>query len=134
MAAESGVTGTILTPAIGGQGFMYAQEVTVEYSSNAAITMSTLAADTNNGSYGASDITLPTTSGTIAKTKFIISPNKWKLCWFQFASTDPTFKIFTEGFAVRCKNWGAKEPYKQLNPFQDVNPYFSPKGGQGGQT
>jgi hypothetical protein len=133
-SAEAEVTGTILTPAIGGQGFMYAQEVTVEYSSNAAITMSTLAADTNNGSYGASDITLPTTSGTIAKTKFIISANKWKLAWFQFASTDPTFKIFTEGFAVRCKNWGSKEPYKQLNPFQDVNPYFSPKGGQGGQT
>ncbi len=132
-STEAEVTGTILTPAIGGQGFMYAQEVTVEYSSNAAITMSTLAADTNNGSYGASDITLPSTGGTIAKTKFLISTNKWKLAWFQFASTDATFKIFTEGFAVRCKNWGSREPYKQLNPFQDVNPYFSPKGGQGAQ-
>lgn len=130
--AES-VTGKVLTPAIGGQGFMFAQEVTVEYSSNAPVTLSTIAADTNNGSYGASDITLPTTSGTIAKTKFLLSTNKFKLAWFQFTSTDATFKVFTEGFAVRLKDWGTKQPYRQLNPFQMVNPYFPSKGGFGGE-
>ena len=88
-STETGVTGTVLTPAIGGKGFVFIQEVTVEYSSNASITLSTLAADTNNGSYGASDVTLPTTSGAIAKTKFLLSANKAKLFWFQFAKYGP---------------------------------------------
>jgi len=113
---------------------MYAQEVTVEYQSNADITLSSLATDTNNGSFGAPDIILPTTNGVIAKTKFLVGVNKWKLMWFQFSSTDPTFRVFTEGFAVRCKNWGSKEPYKQLNPFEETNPYFPRKGGEGGQN
>ncbi len=130
-STEAGVIGKVLTPAIGGQGFMFIQEVTVEYSSNAAVTLSILAADTNNGSYGAADVTLPTTNGTIAKTKFLVSVNKGKLFWFQFQSSDPTFKIFTEGFAVRCKDWGSRQPYKQLNPFQPVNQAFVPDGGFG---
>ena len=116
-STETGVTGTVLTPAIGGKGFVFIQEVTVEYSSNASITLSTLAADTNNGSYGASDVTLPTTSGAIAKTKFLLSANKAKLFWFQFQSTDPTFKIYTDGFAVRIKDWGKPDPFRMMNPF-----------------
>lgn len=127
-------TGTLLTPAIGGQGFMYVQEVTVEYSSNNVITLSTIAADGLNGSYGALDVTLPSTSGAIAKTRFFLSPNKAKLYWFKFVSSDPTFKVYTDGFAVRCKNWGTQEPFKQLNPFTDINPYFPQKGGLGGEN
>ena len=127
------IIGAVLTPAIGGQGFMYAQEVTVEYSSNSPNLLSIIAADTNNGSYGAADVTLPGTGGVITKTKFILSPNKWKLCFFQFSGGDTSFRVFTDGFAVRCKNWGAKEPFKQLNPFADINPYFPQKGGFGGE-
>ena len=132
--SESGVVGTLLTPAIGGQGWMFAQEVTVEYQSNAAITLSTIAADGGNGSYGAPDITLPSTSGVIAKTKFLIGTNKFKLAWWQFASSDPTFRVFTDGFSVRCKNFGTKDPFKSMNPFMMINPYFPDKGGQGGQV
>ena len=126
--------GTVLTPAIGGKGFMFIQEVTVEYSSNSDVTLSTIAADTNSGSYGPADITLPTTSGTIAKTKFLLGANKGKLFWFQFASSDPAFKIFTDGFAVRCKDWGTNLPFRQMNPFTDINPYFAQKGGFGGEN
>ena len=123
----------LLTPAIGGQGFMYAQEVTVEYSASAPLTLSTLAADAGNGSYGAADVILPSTGGAIAKTKFLVGTNKWKMAWWGFASTDPTFKVFTEGFSIRCKNWGSKEPYKQVNPFEEINPFFPRKGGFGGE-
>ncbi len=130
-STEAGVTGTVLTPAIGGQGFMFVQEVTVEYSSNSTVTLSTIAADTNNGSYGAADITLPSTAGVIAKTKFLVSANKFKLGWWQFSSSDPSFRIFTEGFAVRCKDWGSRQPYRQMNPFKNINQAFAPDGGFG---
>ena len=133
--SETPLSGKLLTPAIGGQGFMYAQEVTVEYSSNDVVRLDMLAADTNNGSYGPDPIFLPSTNGIIAKTKFLVGANKWKLAWFQFSNVDdPTMKVFTEGFTVRCKNWGTKEPYKQLNPFEETNPYFPRKGGEGGQN
>lgn len=133
MAAESGIVGKILTPAIGVSGFGFCQEVVVEYSSNANVTLSTLAADTGNGSYGAADITLPSTGGGIAKTKFLVSTNKWKLAWWQFTFSDSTFRVFTEGFAVRVKSWGTKEAYTYKNPFQLQNPYYPDKGGFGGQ-
>lgn len=136
MVPSSGeaATGTLLTPAIGGKGFTFIQEVTIEYSSNADIIFSTIAADTNNGSYGAADVTLPTTAGIIAKTKFLLSTNKAKLFWFQFQSTDPTFKIYTEGCAIRMKDWGKPDPFRQVNPFTDINPYFPQKGGFGGEN
>lgn len=130
---EASVTGKVLTPAVGGAGWLFVQEVTVEYQSNAAVTLSTIAADSGNGSYGASDITLPATSGLPAKTKFILSANKAKLMWWQFSSSDPSFRIFTEGFAVRIKSWGDKSPYVYKNPFVMQNPYFPDKGGFGGQ-
>jgi len=126
-------TATVITPAIGGQGWMFVQEVTVEYSSNAIVVLSTLAADSGNGSYGAADINLPSTGGAIAKTKLLVGANKFKLGWFQFMSSDPTFKVYTEGFAVRCGNWGRREPLKQVNPFMDVNQAFPAKGGFGGE-
>ena len=127
-------TATLLSPAVGGAGWQFAQEITVEYSSNAPITLSTIAADTGNGSYGAPNITLPPTSGTIAKTKFLIGANKYKLAWFLFSSSDPTFRVYTEGFAVRVKNWGGKDPFKYVNPFMMVNPYFPQVGGFGGEN
>lgn len=127
-------TGTLLTPAIGGKGFMFIQEVTVEYSSNNDVVLSTLAADANNGSYGAADVILPTTGGMIAKTKVLLSANKGKLFWFQFVSSDPTFKVFTDGFAVRCKDWGKPDPFRQMNPFADINPYFPQRGGFGSEN
>ena len=132
--SELGVLAKLLTPAIGGAGWQFAQEVTVEYSSNASIILSTIAADVNNGSYGASPITLPSTSGTIAKTKFLIGANKYKLAWWEFASTDPTFRVYVDGFAIRVKNWGTKDPYKYVNPFMLQNPYFPEVGGFGGEN
>ena len=131
---ETAVTAKLLTPAIGGAGWMQLQEVTVEYQSNAPITLSSLAADSGNGSYGAADVVLPSTSGLPAKTKFIVSTNKWKLMWWQFSSTDPTFRVFTDGFAVRVKEWGKKDPFRQMNPMSDINPYFPQRGGFGGEN
>ena len=65
---------------------MYAQEVTVEYSSkDDVVRLDMLAADTNNGSYGPDPIFLPSTNGIIAKTKFLVGANKFKLAWFQFS-------------------------------------------------
>lgn len=127
-------TGTLLTPAIGRQGFVFVQEITVEYSSNANITMSLLAADATNGSYGANPVTLPSTGGVIAKTKFLVSANKFKLGWIQFQSTDPTFRIFGDGLAIRIKSWGAKDAFISINPFSIQNPWFPPTGGFGGEV
>jgi hypothetical protein len=119
-------TGTVLTPAIGGQGWQHLHEITVEYLSNAPVTLSCLAADAGQGSYGPPSITLPTTAGGATKLNVNVGPNKWKFMWFQFQSTDPNMQIYCDGFAVQRKDWGSTGGYEQVNP-------FSPSGGFGGQ-
>ena len=45
------VNGTVVTPAIGGEGWQHLYEITVEYSSSATVTLGFTAADSGNGSY-----------------------------------------------------------------------------------
>lgn len=117
-------TGTVLTPAIGGAGWMFAYQYTVEYLSTAPITLTSVAADANNGSYAPSSVTLPSSGGVTTKYTFKVSPNKWKLMWMQFASTDKGMQIFLEGFIVSAKSWGSQDAFKPIAPFK-------PSGGHG---
>lgn len=120
-------TGVIVTPAIGSEGFAHiGPGTTVEYSSNAAIILSFLAVDVNNGSYGPQPITLPSTGGAITKFKFNPTANKWKLLQFIFTFTDPTFQLYMEGFSVMLKPWGSTDSYTPVCS-------FSEHSGQGGQ-
>ena len=115
---EAGVTATVLTGAIGGQGWCHLREITVEYSSTVPVTLTAVTADSGNGSYGPAPITLPSTSGALAKLKLSDSPtqNKWKLMWFQFSSTGP-FTINVEGFVVKVRSWGEEGEYHEVRPF-----------------
>ncbi len=118
--------GIVLTAAIGGMGWVFAYEYTVEYQSNATVLLTSIAADVNNGSYAPNAVTLPSTGGQIMKYTFKVSKNKWRLMWMQFASTDNTMKIFLEGFVLNCKPWGDAGPFKPISPFKA-------SGGHGGQ-
>jgi hypothetical protein len=121
------VTGTVLTPGIGGTGWMTAYEYTVEYKSSAAVTLTSIAADTGNGSYAPVAVTLPSTSGIPTKYTFKVSPNKWKMMWLQFQSKDPAMEIYLEGFVIQAKPWGSQNPFVPLQP-------FSTSGGMGAQV
>jgi hypothetical protein len=120
------VTGTLLTAAIGGTGWMTAYEYTVEYKSSAAVTLTSIAADAGNGSYAPVSVTLPSTSGIATKYTFKVSPNKWKMLWLQFQSTDQGMEIYLEGFVIQAKPWGSQNPFVPLQP-------FSTSGGMGAQ-
>lgn len=120
------VTGTALTGAVGGVGWQALYQVTVEYSSEAAVNLSFIAADEGNGSYAPAAVTLPSTSGQITKYTFKVSANKWKLLEFQFQSTDPDMAIYLDGCVCQVRDWGATGPYKAVNP-------FAGGGGEGGQ-
>jgi hypothetical protein len=124
---ETGVTGTVLTPAIGGQGWMHFYEMTVEYKSSASVTITPIAADAGNGSYAPPVITIPSTSGAVTKYTFKVGANKWKLIWFSFASTDKTMQIYLDGFAIEAKEWGSSAAYRPIVPFSGAF------GGEGGQ-
>jgi hypothetical protein len=121
------VTGTVLTPAIGGVGFNHLFEITAEYASQATVTLSFVAADTGNGSYGPSALTLPSTGGKMIKYTTKVSANKWRLLQFQFQSTDPTMNIYLDGFIAATKNWGSQGAYRPVQP-------FAPSGGGGGEA
>ena len=116
--AETGTTFTVLTGAIGGVGWCHLRELTLEYVSTMPVTLTAIPADTGNGSYGPSLMTLPSTNGTLTKLKLsdAPTPNKWKLLWFQFSSTSP-FTVNLEGFAVKIKPWGETGPYREVRPF-----------------
>ena len=120
------VTGTVLTPAIGGIGWGHAYEVTVEYSSEETVALSFVVADEGNGSYAPNALTLPATGGQITKYTTKVSQNKWKLLQMQFESTDPALQIYLEGFAVAMKSWGATSGYQSVRP-------FAPSGGLGAE-
>ena len=119
-------TGTVVTPAIGGRGWQHTRQVTVEYSSNANVTLQAFAADAGQGSYGPPTVTLPSTGGQPTKLFQNLGPNKWKFLWFQFQSTDPTTQVFIDGLAVERKDWGSQGGYETVNP-------FAQSGGFGGQ-
>ena len=120
MASEGTETGTaiIMSPAIGGKGWQHARQVIVEYSSTATITLTLFPADSGSGSYGPPPMTLPNTSGALTKLKLDSgpAPNKWRLAWFMFSSTEP-FTINLDGFVCYVKDWGSSGPYKPMQPF-----------------
>ena len=120
------VTGTVLTPAFGGVGFKHLYQVTVEYVSTEAVTLSFAAADYGNGSYAPQPIDLPVTGGLVTKYTTKVSPAKWRLLQMQFQTDDPGFQLYLEGTILHVKDWGSSEAYAMLNP-------FTPSGGEGGQ-
>ena len=119
-------TGTILTPAIGGAGWMTAYEATIEYSCDSGATVSFVAADANNGSYAPNAIVLDATAGEITKFTTKVSPNKWKLLQTEFSFTDPSLQVYLEGCVLSCKPWGSTGTFQPL-------PMFRPSGGKGPQ-
>ena len=120
-------TAQVLTPAIGGRGWMHGYEVTVEYSSQSVVTFTMLAADEGNGSYGpASAISLPNTGGVPTKYTTKIGPNKWQWAWFLFTFTDSAFQLYLQGFVIKAKGWGDAN-YELILP-------FASQGGEGGQS
>jgi hypothetical protein len=108
---------TVLTPAFGGRGYQHIGELTVEYKSNAPVTLTIIAADADNGSYGPAAITLPSTGGAATKFWMRPGPNKGKWFWLQFQSTDPTMQIYLDGMICYVKEWGSESPYKETQPF-----------------
>lgn len=121
-------TATVLTPAIGGVGWQTMYEATVEYLSQSIITLSFIPADANNGSYGPPPVILPSTGGQPTKYTFKVGANKWKFMSFQFSSSDPSFEIFLQGFAIQRRDWGVTSAYAPFAPFSAGNGGF---GGQG---
>lgn len=120
MASEGTESGTaiIMSPAFGGKGWQHARQVIVEYSSTATITLTLFPADSGNGSYGPPPIILPSTGGALDKLKVDAGPgpNKWRLAWFMFSSTEP-FTVNLDGFVCYVKDWGSSGPYKPMQPF-----------------
>jgi hypothetical protein len=119
--------GIVLTGAIGGQGFQFAPDFTVEYSSNAAITLTPIVADEGNGSYAPNPVTLPSTGGALTKFYSSFSPAKWKLLQFKFSFTDPTALVFLQGFVVEVRDWGSEGELRPVIVFADST------GGEGSE-
>lgn len=111
------VSGTVVTPAIGGTGFVHTFQVTVEYSSVQVVALSFIAADSGNGSYGPNTLTLPATGGTPTKYTTKVSANKWNWLQCQFSSTDPALQVYLDGFVLDVKAWGDTGPFKPVQPF-----------------
>jgi hypothetical protein len=120
------INGLVVTPAIGGVGWMNAYEATIEYSCDSGATVSFIAADAENGSYGPNPIVLQPTAGQITKFTTKVSPNKWKLLQMRFDFTDPSLQVYQDGTAIECKPWGSEGFFTPINPFH-------PSGGHGGQ-
>lgn len=126
-AGTEAVTGFVATPAVGGQGWQTAYEITVEYQSLGPITLSFVAADEGNGSYGPQPIVLPGTGGVPTKYTTKLSPNKWKWLQAQFTFTDRTARINLEGLVLSAKDWGSRGAYRPVR-------MFYPSGGLGPQS
>jgi len=120
------VTGLVLSPGIGGAGWMSAYEATFEYKCDSGATVSFIAADVGNGSYGPLPIVLEGTNGEITKFTTKVSPNKWKLLQAQVESTDPTLQFFFDGFVLQVKPFGSNGEFAPVRMFR-------PSGGEGGQ-
>jgi hypothetical protein len=78
--ASSGIetiTGTVMTPAIGGRGYNHVGIMVIEYSSTSTVTLNMYPADEGNGSYGPPTITLPSTGGAL--TKYWLRPGANKI-------------------------------------------------------
>lgn len=120
------ITGIVLTPAIGGEGWRTGYQATIEYSADSTATLSFVAADEGNGSYPPNPITLDATAGQLTKFTTKVSPNKWKLLQAQIQSSDPSLEVYLEGCVLQCKDWGSDGLYEPVS-------LFHPAGGKGGQ-
>ena len=120
------LTGTVLGPAIGGQGWMHFFEQTVEYSSLQAVTLSYVAGDSGNGSIVPAPLTLPATGGTPTKYTTKAGANKWQWMQPQFQSNDPALQVYLEGCSIEAKPWGDQGPYKTIL-------MFAQSGGEGAE-
>jgi len=124
--ASSGIetiTGTVMTPAIGGRGYIHVGMMVIEYSSTSTITLNMYPADEGNGSYGPPTITLPSTGGALTKYWLRPGANKGKLFWAQFSSS-VSFILNFQGTIFFVKDWGASSGYREVCPFADT-------GGEG---
>jgi hypothetical protein len=117
------ITGTVMTPAIGGRGYNHVGIMVIEYSSTSTVTLNMYPADEGNGSYGPPTITLPSTSGALTKYWLRPGANKYKLSWFQFSSTVP-FVLNFAGTTAFQKSWGSTGEYTPI-------PIFGGAGGEG---
>ncbi len=125
--APEAVTGLVVTPAIGGEGWMTAYQATFEYMADSGATISFYAVDTGNSSYAPQPIVLDSTAGQMTKFTTKVSPNKWKLLQMQVESADPTLQFYHAGCFLSAKPWGSDGEYAPL-------PMFLPDGGKGPQN
>jgi hypothetical protein len=117
------ITGTVMSPAIGGRGYIHVGMMVIEYSSTSTITLNMYPADEGNGSYGPPTITLPSTGGALTKYWLRPGANKGKLFWAQFSSS-VSFILNFQGTIFFVKDWGASSGYREVCPFADT-------GGEG---
>jgi hypothetical protein len=117
------ITGTVMSPAIGGRGYNHVGIMVIEYSSTSTVTLNMYPADEGNGSYGPPTITLPSTSGQLTKYWFRPGANKYKLAWFQFSS-GVSFVLNFQGCIAFQKSWGSSAAYDEI-------PIFGGAGGEG---
>jgi hypothetical protein len=108
---------------MGCKGWGHCGQVVVEYSAVEAVTLTGIAADANNESYGPVSITLPATGGLPTKYFLRPSPNKWKWLWWQFSSTDQAMQVYVDGCVAYIKPWGSTGAYVPVQMF----------GGSGGE-
>lgn len=121
------ITGIVISPAIGGEGYMTSYELTVEYRADSGATVSFVAADAGNNSYAPLSINLGSTGGEITKFTTKVSANKWKLLQAQFSFTDPTFECYIAGTGLSVKPWGSDKTFTFV-------PFFGGTGGKGPQS
>lgn len=117
-------TATVLSGAIGGEGFQHCGELVLEYKSLTTIALTGIAADTGNGSYGFPTITLPATGGVITKYFVRPGPNKQKLLQLLFTYSDPTAQVNLDGCVAKTKSWGSEGEYVPVQ-------MFGASGGEG---
>lgn len=126
-SATEVATATVASAAMGNVGWAHTRLITIEYSSNAPITLSFFCPDVStNGSIAPATIILPSTGGTVTKWKTLPTANKFKLLQCIFTFTDKTFQLYMDGTAFEVRAWGSPAGYEPINPFGD-------SGGFGGQ-
>ena len=126
LTSAEGPAATVLSPALGGEGWMSAYQFTCEYKADSGAKVSFVAADAGNGSYGPQPIVLGPTGGQITKFTTKVSPSKWKLLQAQFSFTDPTFECYLLGTGMSVKPWGSDSAFTYV-------PLFLGTGGKGPQ-
>jgi hypothetical protein len=87
-------------------GYLHVKELLVAYASTADITLAITCYDGNPPAA----LTLPSTGGAYRKTKFVLTPNKGLLYFFNASSTAP-FQLFLNSWECKVKPWGSPDAY-----------------------